>query len=384
VFWGGLNWRWLPIGLGLGAFVNAALLTTTLFPAPATREDGETSAWRSARANLWLVLSSRRAIAWLAFLLLHDLYEAPLLLRTIWLSEQVGLGQAEIGLYRALEMAVSLGALLWLDRWLISATPISVALRGDLPDLLAAARWNSDGNPQEPEAGAAAEILALLRERGALFLDELVTQTRRLVTGVERGLHQLIATGLVSSDGFQGLRDVTGTHRSGHRARAGRRRNASPRRRLFDGASPAGRWALVRPPHIDASDIDELAERMAHVLLERYGVVFRDVVSRESLALPWRELRRMEARGTVRGGRFISGFVGEQYALPEAVDSLRRTRREPRNGERVTISAADPVNLAGIVLPGERIPALPGRTVEFIDGVPAHLAIVAAELTATR
>jgi ATP-dependent Lhr-like helicase len=271
------------------------------------------------------------------------------------------------------------------------ATPISVALRGDLPDLLAAARWNGDGAPLEPEAGAAAEILALLRERGALFLDELITQTRRLPTDVERGLHELIATGLVSSDGFQGLRDVTGSQRAGHRSRAGRRRNASPRRRLFDGASPAGRWALVQPPHIDASDVDELAERMAQVLLERYGVVFRDVVSREPLALPWRELlralRRMEARGTVRGGRFISGFVGEQYALPEAVDSLRRTRREPRNGERVTISAADPVNLTGIVLPGDRIPALPGRTVEFIDGVPAHLAadgpIEAAETTAT-
>ena len=267
------------------------------------------------------------------------------------------------------------------------ATPISVALRGQLPDLLAAARWNN-GTPDEPQAGASAETLALLRERGALFLDELVAQTRRLSADVERGLHELIATGLVSSDGFQGLRDVTGgNRRSGHRSRPSQRRRLSPRRRLFSGASPAGRWALVQAPPVDNADVEDLAERAAEVLLERYGVIFRDVASREPLALPWREvlraLRRMEARGTVRGGRFISGFVGEQYALPEAVEALRRTRREPRNGERVTVSAADPVNLTGIVLPGARVPAIPGRTVDFIDGLPAELAAEAAEMTAT-
>ncbi|MDP6607322.1 MAG: DEAD/DEAH box helicase [Dehalococcoidia bacterium] len=286
------------------------------------------------------------------------------------------------------------------------ATPVSVALRGQLPDLLAAARWNGSGTSgatEEPRSGAAAEILALLQERGALFLDELVERTRRLEADVERGLHELIATGLVSSDGFQGLRDLTGGtggaggRRSGHRSRAGRRRTAS-RRRLFGGASPAGRWALVQAPSVDGGNggdsggtgtgsidgIDDLAERVAGVLLERYGVIFRDVASREPLALPWREvlraLRRMEARGTVRGGRFVSGFVGEQYALPEAVDALRRTRREPRSGERVTISAADPVNLTGIGLPGARVPAIPGRTVDFIDGLPAELVAEAAEL----
>ena len=267
------------------------------------------------------------------------------------------------------------------------ATPISIAMRGQLPDLLAAARWNGHGTPDEPQAGASAEILALLRERGALFLDELITQTRRLPADVERGLHELIATGLVSSDGFQGLRDVTGVLRSGHRSRPGQRRRISQRRRLFNGASPAGRWALLQAPPLDDADVEDLAERVAEVLLERYGVIFRDVASREPLALPWREvlraLRRMEARGTVRGGRFVSGFVGEQYALPEAVAALRRTRREPRNGERVTISAADPVNLTGIVLPGARVPAIPGRTVDFIDGLPAELAAESAELTAT-
>ena len=143
----------------------------------------------------------------------------------------------------------------------------------------------------------------------------------------------------------------------------------------------------MQAPPLDDADVEDLAERVAEVLLERYGVIFRDVASREPLALPWRAvlraLRRMEARGTVRGGRFVSGFVGEQYALPEAVEALRRTRRKPRNGERVTISAADPVNLTGIVLPGARVPAIPGRTVDFIDGLPAELATEAAELTAT-
>ena len=267
------------------------------------------------------------------------------------------------------------------------ATPISIAMRGQLPYLLAAARWNGNGTPDEPRAGASAEILALLRERGALFLDELITQTRRLPADVERGLHELIATGLVSSDGFQGLRDVTGVLRSGHRSRPGQRRRISQRGRLFNGASPAGRWALVQASPLDGADVEDLAERVAEVLLERYGVIFRDVASREPLALPWREvlraLRRMEARGTVRGGRFVSGFVGEQYALPEAVAALRRARREPRNGERVTISAADPVNLTGIVLTGARVPAIPGRTVDFIDGLPAELAAGAAESTAT-
>jgi MFS family permease len=126
--WGGLDWRWLLVGLGLGAFVYAALLASTNFPAPANREQAEASVWRTARTNLRLVLSSREAIAWLAFLLLHELFEAPLVLETIWLSEVVGLGQAQVGLYRALEMAIALAGLAWLDRWLVRATARRVLL----------------------------------------------------------------------------------------------------------------------------------------------------------------------------------------------------------------------------------------------------------------
>ena len=268
------------------------------------------------------------------------------------------------------------------------ATPVSLALRAHFPALLSAVRLDGAGAASPPERGAAAEIHAVLRERGALFFDEIARATRRLESDVERGLRELIAAGFVTSDGFRGLRQIAGSRRRpGHRASTGRAALRRPRRAsvLTGGAGaaagPAGRWSLINAEISSGADdgdstddMEALAEQIAEVLLERYGVVFRDAVVRESFALPWREvlraLRRMEARGVVRGGRFVSGFVGEQYALPEAVDSLRRVRREPRDGERVTLSASDPLNLTGIVLPGPRVAALPGRTVTFADGAP--------------
>jgi ATP-dependent Lhr-like helicase len=123
----------------------------------------------------------------------------------------------------------------------------------------------------------------------------------------------------------------------------------------------------------EASPKDELAEKVARQLLARYGVVFRDVVARENFTVAWRDvmraLRRMEMRGDVRGGRFVSGFVGEQYALPEAVDALRRVRREERTGETVRINAADPLNLVGIITPGARVASVHTNAVVFRDGV---------------
>jgi ATP-dependent Lhr-like helicase len=108
------------------------------------------------------------------------------------------------------------------------------------------------------------------------------------------------------------------------------------------------------------------------MLLDRYGVVFRELLARESVLPKWRELlltfRRLEDRGEVRGGRFVSGFVGEQFALPEAVESLRAIRKAPASDETITISAADPLNLAGIVVPGDRVPAISGHSVTFRDG----------------
>ena len=121
-------------------------------------------------------------------------------------------------------------------------------------------------------------------------------------------------------------------------------------------------------------DADELAEAVAEQLLARWGVVVRDLLARETFVVPWREvlwaLRRLEARGTIRGGRFVNGFSGEQYALPGAVDSLRAVRKLERSGETVTLSAADPLNLVGIVLPGPRVPALRANAVTYVDGVP--------------
>ncbi|MYI82426.1 MAG: hypothetical protein F4056_03660, partial [Chloroflexi bacterium] len=233
-------------------------------------------------------------------------------------------------------------------------TPVTLASRADLAMLLAAAR--ADGRvPREPAAGAAAEILALLRERGALFFDELASGTRRLASDIEEGLRELIAAGLVASDGFRGLRDLT--RRSARRARRGRYLGSG----RYAGGGPAGRWALLRATEADPAERDEFAEELAQLLLRRYGVVFRDVVAAESFTVPWRDLlralRRLEARGVVRGGRFVSGFVGEQFSLPEALEALRAVRRSPREGERVRLSAADPLNLTGVILPGPRIPA---------------------------
>jgi ATP-dependent Lhr-like helicase len=136
----------------------------------------------------------------------------------------------------------------------------------------------------------------------------------------------------------------------------------------------AGRWSLLPNPMAGA-DRDELAEAVAEQLAARWGVVFRDLAVRESLAVSWRDVlwafRRMEARGTIRGGRFVTGFSGEQYAHPDAIDVLRSVRKQPRSGETVRISAADPLNLTGVVLPGPRIPAIGANTVTYTDGAVA-------------
>jgi ATP-dependent Lhr-like helicase len=141
----------------------------------------------------------------------------------------------------------------------------------------------------------------------------------------------------------------------------------------------AGRWSLV--PTTDAvaltdlggADRDELAEAVAELLLHRWGVLFRDLVVHDSLRFPWRDLqwalRRLEDRGLVRGGRFVSGFSGEQYALPAAHEQLAQTRKASRTGERVTLNATDPLNLVGTIVPGVRVPAVRTRRVTFVDGV---------------
>ena len=155
--------------------------------------------------------------------------------------------------------------------------------------------------------------------------------------------------------------------RRGERARPDRLRRGSQL-----SSRTAGRWSLL-PGAAPDCDPDELAEAVAEQLAARWGVVFRDLLVRENLAVPWREvlwaLRRMEARGTVSGGRFVHGFSGEQFAHPDAAGMLREIRKRPRTGERIELSAADPLNLAGIVLPGPRVPAISTNSVSYTDGV---------------
>jgi len=251
------------------------------------------------------------------------------------------------------------------------ATPMSFLVRDNLPWLLAAARGH--GLPPPPRTSVAQDILECLRARGALFYDEIVAGTGRLRAQVTEGLWELVARGLVTADGFGSVRALLSprerwARRAGHALSRG-----TLRRPGLGGRRSEGRWSVLANDAIDA-DIETLAEAVAEQLLARYGVVFRDLAARETLALPWREivraLRRLEARGTARGGRFVTGIVGEQYALPEAVEGVRHTRRLERTGEIVCLAAVDPLNLVGILTPGPRVPALGTNTVVYHDGLP--------------
>jgi ATP-dependent Lhr-like helicase len=171
----------------------------------------------------------------------------------------------------------------------------------------------------------------------------------------------LVAAGLVTADGFDNLRALIDPKR---RAGQGSGRSTRPRH-------SSGRWALL---HADvAVERNRAVEAACWMLLRRYGIVIRDLLARESNLPPWRELRmafrRLEDRGEIRGGRFVDGFLGEQFALPVAVESVRGMRGLPLGGEAVTLSAADPLNLIGILVPGERVPAISGRTVSYRDGI---------------
>ena len=246
------------------------------------------------------------------------------------------------------------------------ATRVTLTSRQDLPWLLQAAR--GDRKPQAPGPGRTEDVLEALRRHGALFPSDLITITGRLPNEVAEALWDAVARGFVTCDGFDAVRSLL-HRRTVARAprRSGLRRAGTPTT-----TRSAGRWSLVPGTHA-TEDPDELAEAVAEQLLARWGVVFRDLLARETFTVPWREvlwaLRRMEARGTIRGGRFVTGFSGEQYALPEAVDSLRAVRKQERTSESVTISATDPLNMVGILLPGTRVPALMTNAVSYVDGV---------------
>jgi ATP-dependent Lhr-like helicase len=245
------------------------------------------------------------------------------------------------------------------------ATPITLTIRDDLPWLLRAAR--GDARPAEPGPGCTRDVLDALAERGALFQPDLAARTGRLPAEIEEALWDGVARGLITADGFRAVRSLF-AQRAAAQTALGRHRL---RRGSQLASRTAGRWSLLPEPAAGA-DPDELAEAVAEQLVVRWGVVFRDLMVRESIAVPWREVlwafRRMEARGTVSGGRFVSGFSGEQFAHPDAVAMLRETAKRPRAGETIELSAVDPLNLTGIVLPGPRVPAVLTNTVSYTDG----------------
>jgi ATP-dependent Lhr-like helicase len=258
------------------------------------------------------------------------------------------------------------------------ATPLAFARRDDLLWLLAATR--SSGAASVPGPGPAADVLGALQQHGALFETELAERSGRAPGEVEDALWDLVGRGLVTADGYGAVRALL-HRRSGPRQRAATQGARQRLRRRASVQAVPGRFALLPAPDTEL-ERDVLAEALAEQLLQRWGVVFHDLLVRESFGLPrrdiFRALRRLEARGSVRGGRFVAGFVGEQFALPGAVEALRQTRKLPRRGEIVQLSAADPLNLIGILTPGPRVPALRPNRISYRDGVPVDAPALAA------
>ncbi len=287
--------------------------------------------------------------------------------------------------------------------------PVTLAVREDVPSLL---------DPPDPDTtftGASADVLAYLESSGASFMPDIVRGTRRLPSEVEEALWLLVAAGRVTADGFGALRGLV----SGVAKRVQRRSrwSSSSRVRAQAALGRAGsRWSLLQSAVNEPEE--DVVEARAAQLLRRYGVMLRELLAREPMAPPWgalvrtyrraeargegrggrvgagagggavgrsgggreprappwgalvRTYRRAEARGEVRGGRFVAGPVGEQFALPEAVDALRAVHRRAPSGEVVRVSGSDPLNLVGVLTPGQRVPSVVGNSVLYRDGVP--------------
>jgi ATP-dependent Lhr-like helicase len=244
---------------------------------------------------------------------------------------------------------------------LVPATPVALFLRehGDMWQ-----RLRHDDEPQSDGAHGlsihAQLVLDVLKTRGASFFNDLVSACALDADAMRQAIGALVAAGFVASDGFSGLRALVSAANGVPPSR--------DRRTNF-----AGRWTALEAGRLpERHDAD--VEGLARTLLRRYGVVFRRVLTREPAAAPWRELtrvyRRLEARGEIRGGRFVAGMSGEQFALPDAVDRLRDVRRTSADGRLLTISAADPLNLAGVVTAGDRIRTAARTRIVYRDGVP--------------
>lgn len=207
---------------------------------------------------------------------------------------------------------------------------------------------------------AAQDLSRILSQRGACFFADIVRASGLLKSEVESALWELVTAGVVTADGFDNLRALIDPRR---RAGQGRGRTSRPRH-------STGRWSLLYTGC--ETDRSLSIEATCRLLLKRYGIVFRDLLVRETIVPRWRELlyafRRLEDRGEIRGGRFVSGFLGEQFALPVAVEGLRSMRNKEPTGELLTVSAADPLNLVGIILPGDRITAVSGKYITYRDG----------------
>ena len=256
----------------------------------------------------------------------------------------------------------------------VRSTPIVLLARRNLR------LWSSLAGTVEVQnlSPPAQRVAEYLSSHGASFFDEIAPGSSLLPSQAEEALGELVALGLVNSDSFAGLRALLVPADRRRPLGGGRRR----RRIALFGMDAAGRWSRIARPdapvRADHAAGEELVEHLVRTLLRRWGVVFWRLLAREAEWLPpWRDLlmccRRLEARGEIRGGRFVAGFSGEQYAAPEAIALLREARRKPREGHYASLSGADPLNLVGILTPGARLPSLSGNRLLYRDGVPIAL-----------
>lgn len=250
----------------------------------------------------------------------------------------------------------------------IKTTPITIVKRTNLDIWKNICRVSE--NNLDDLSNSAKKVFDFISSKGASFFEEIISGSKCLRTETEMSLAELVAKGLITSDSYTGLRALL--VRSKYKTERGRRR-----KRLNFNMERAGRWSLIRNTEDENKDkkLSKEMRAIARIFLNRYGVVFRKLLERESFAPPWRDLvralRLLELRGDVRGGRFVEGVTGEQFALPEAVASLRDMRRRKKSGQLVSLSASDPLNLMGIITPGKKVAAHYKNRVLYRDGVPA-------------
>ncbi|MGD0949475.1 MAG: DEAD/DEAH box helicase [Candidatus Binatia bacterium] len=263
------------------------------------------------------------------------------------------------------------------------AAPLAFVLREALPALLEPAP--RQGDLLRNLSSAARDVFTYLEQHGAAFLSDIVRGSRRLPAESENALWELVAHGLVTGDGIAGLRTLLLPDFKRQTRRHLRSIHGGGARR----AMPIGRWAVLRTTAVRAASAGGTdCDFFARQLLRRYGVVVRELLAREACAPAWRALlgtyRRLETRGEIRGGRFVAGFVGEQFALPEAVEALRAVRRAPAGNEVVMVSAGDPLNFVGILTPGARVSPFSNRVIAYRNGVPVEIGERGAVISALQ